>query len=53
MFTISSCINTYSFMAFQYVCLMFILVVDTGRVPTDLIEAESELIAGISTELSG
>lgn len=58
-FLFSHCqgVTTGAGIHFLYVpfSLFFLIVVllDTGRVPFDLLEAESELVAGVYTEFSG
>lgn len=46
------CINLlkYPFLLFIY---LFIVLIEAGRIPVDLIESESELISGYSIEYSG
>lgn len=41
------------FLAFSLIPIVFILLMDLGRAPFDLVEAETELIMGFFSEYSG
>jgi NADH-quinone oxidoreductase subunit H len=46
------CINLFKYPILFFI-YMFIVLIEAGRIPIDLIESESELIAGYSIEYSG
>ena len=46
------CINLFKYPILFYI-YMFIVLIEAGRIPVDLIESESELISGYSIEYSG